>query len=42
MDNVNIENLTTEQWSLVLAEALPYFKKWCGKVVVVKYGGTQC
>ena len=34
------ENLTTEQWSKVLVEALPYFKNWCGKVVVVKYGGN--
>lgn len=35
-----ISNITTEQWSNVLVEALPYFKKWCGKVVVVKYGGN--
>ena len=35
-----ISNLTTEQWSNVLVEALPYFKAWCGKVVVVKYGGN--
>ena len=35
-----IENLTAEQWSQVLVEALPYFKNWCGKVVVVKYGGN--
>ena len=34
------ENLTTEQWSEVLVQALPYFKNWCGKVVVVKYGGN--
>ncbi|MGP1587879.1 MAG: acetylglutamate kinase [Treponemataceae bacterium] len=33
-------NFNAEQWSLVLAEALPYFKQWCGKVVVVKYGGN--
>jgi len=32
--------VTTEQWSHVLSEALPYFKQWCGKVVVVKYGGN--
>lgn len=38
--NLGTENLTTEQWSSVLTEALPYFKKWCGKVVVVKYGGN--
>ena len=37
----NDENtLTTEQWSNVLVEALPYFKNWVGKVVVVKYGGN--
>ena len=35
----NSENLSTETWSKVLSEALPYFKQWCGKVVVVKYGG---
>lgn len=40
MENLNTENLTTEQWSQVLAESLPYFKQWCGKVVVVKYGGN--
>lgn len=34
----NSENLSTETWSKVLSEALPYFKQWCGKVVVVKYG----
>ena len=32
--------LNAEQWSKVLVEALPYFKQWCGKVVVVKYGGN--
>ena len=35
-----IENLNTEQWSQVLVESLPYFKQWCGKIVVVKYGGN--
>ena len=34
------ENLPTEAWSNVLVEALPYFKKWVGKIVVVKYGGN--
>ena len=24
----------------MLSEALPYFKQWCGKVGVVKYGGN--
>ena len=38
MDNTN--TLSTETWSQVLSEALPYFKQWCGKVVVVKYGGN--
>ena len=37
---MNNEDLTTEQWSEVLVQALPYFKNWCGKVVVVKYGGN--
>lgn len=32
--------LSAEQWSDVLVEALPYFKQWVGKVVVVKYGGN--
>ena len=27
-------------WSSVLVQALPYFKHWVGKVVVVKYGGN--
>ena len=40
MEDINTENLTTEQWSQVLSESLPYFKQWCGKVVVVKYGGN--
>ncbi|MBQ5998337.1 MAG: acetylglutamate kinase [Treponema sp.] len=39
-ENTKIENLTADQWSQVLVEALPYFKNWCGKVVVVKYGGN--
>ncbi len=39
MEN-NTNTLSTETWSQVLAEALPYFKQWCGKVVVVKYGGN--
>ena len=33
-------DITTEQWSEVLVQALPYFRNWCGKVVVVKYGGN--
>lgn len=27
-------------WADVLVQALPYFKQWVGKVVVVKYGGN--
>ena len=41
MNKEIIENLTKEQWSEVLIEALPYFKQWVGKVVVVKYGGND-
>ena len=40
MNESNNQNLSTEQWSTVLVEALPYFKNWCGKIVVVKYGGN--
>ena len=36
----NNSGLKTEQWSQVLVESLPYFKHWCGKIVVVKYGGN--
>ncbi|MCQ2613215.1 MAG: acetylglutamate kinase [Treponemataceae bacterium] len=32
--------MTNTDWSEVLVQALPYFKKWVGKVVVVKYGGN--
>ena len=32
--------LNNEQWSDVLIQAMPYFKQWVGKVVVVKYGGN--
>jgi acetylglutamate kinase len=41
-NNMNTDNndISTEQWSEVLVQALPYFKNWCGKVVVVKYGGN--
>ena len=38
--NNEVENLSAEQWSQVLVEALPYFKNWVGKIVVVKYGGN--
>ncbi len=33
-------NLNNAEWADVLIEALPYFKQWVGKVVVVKYGGN--
>ena len=36
----DITTLTTEQWSEVLVQTLPYFKQWVGKIVVVKYGGN--
>ena len=36
----NVENVNSDQWSEVLVQALPYFKEWCGKIVVVKYGGN--
>lgn len=39
MEN-KVESLAVEQWSEVLVQALPYFKEWCGKIVVVKYGGN--
>src|SRR5574344_2798233 len=38
--NQDFSSLSSEQWSKVLVQTLPYFKKWCGKVVVVKYGGN--
>ena len=42
MNKEIIENLTKEQWSEVLIEALPYFKQWVGKVVVVNMAETLC
>lgn len=32
--------LDNEHWAGVLVQALPYFKHWVGKIVVVKYGGN--
>lgn len=32
--------LDNSRWSNVLAQALPYFKHWVGKIVVIKYGGN--
>ncbi len=40
MNKEYVSTLTTEQWSEVLVQTLPYFKQWVGKVVVVKYGGN--
>ena len=43
MEDENIKNdprLDNEKWASVLVEAMPYFKKWVGKTVVVKYGGN--
>ncbi len=37
---MDTEKLNSDQWSEVLVQALPYFKEWCGKIVVVKYGGN--
>ncbi len=44
-DQVNLNDksdprLNNQQWSDVLVQALPYFKHWVGKTVVVKYGGN--
>ena len=41
MSETNLEKqLDSATWSEVLVQALPYFKQWVGKVVVVKYGGN--
>ncbi len=40
MDMEDDPRLDNEHWSGVLSQALPYFKQWVGKVVVVKYGGN--
>lgn len=43
MKDENIDTdprLDNSRWSDVLVQALPYFKHWCGKTVVVKYGGN--
>ncbi|MBO7638080.1 MAG: acetylglutamate kinase [Treponema sp.] len=41
-DIINEEDprLDNSKWSDVLVQALPYFRHWVGKVVVVKYGGN--
>lgn len=35
-----MEDMNSEQWAQVLMQALPYFRQWVGKTVVVKYGGN--
>lgn len=32
--------LDNERWADVLVQAMPYFRTWVGKVVVIKYGGN--
>lgn len=41
-DENNLDNprLGNEQWANILVQALPYFRHWVGKTVVVKYGGN--
>jgi len=39
-ENIDDPRLDNEHWADVLVQALPYFKHWCGKIVVVKYGGN--
>lgn len=33
-------NKSIDEWAMVLVQALPYFKLWCGKTIVIKYGGN--
>lgn len=40
IDKKNDPRLDNEHWSNVLVQALPYFRHWVGKTVVVKYGGN--
>jgi acetylglutamate kinase len=47
MADVEIQNdenrgrtLDNAHWADVLVQAMPYFKMWVGKIVVVKYGGN--
>jgi acetylglutamate kinase len=39
-ENTRGRSLDNEHWAEVLSQAMPYFKQWCGKTVVVKYGGN--
>lgn len=38
--NIKDPRIDNAHWSDVLVQALPYFKQWVGKTVVVKYGGN--
>ena len=40
MINGEDPRLDNSKWSDVLVQALPYFRHWVGKIVVVKYGGN--
>lgn len=40
LNNKSDPRLDNNKWADVLVQALPYFKHWCGKTVVVKYGGN--
>ena len=33
-------DISNKDWADVLVQALPYFKQYTGKTVVVKYGGN--
>lgn len=35
-----MEQITNADWAEILVEALPYFKQYVGKTIVVKYGGN--
>ena len=35
-----MHQLENEDWAAILIEALPYFKQYAGKTIVVKYGGN--
>ena len=39
-NNADNPRLGNEQWANILVQALPYFRHWVGKTVVVKYGGN--
>ncbi|MBQ3668181.1 MAG: acetylglutamate kinase [Clostridia bacterium] len=40
MDETNFNRFTNNERAQVLTEALPYIKRYSGKIVVVKYGGN--